>query len=73
VSFEEALTAFLDSQARVFDDSSSDPHEPRFLLVGMSARRRTLPVVHVERAECLRIIGARLATRRERASLEEED
>ncbi len=71
VSFEEATTVFLDSQARVFDDPDSGGTELRFLLVGLSAGRRVLVVVHVERREDLRIISARCATRDERRSLEE--
>jgi uncharacterized DUF497 family protein len=42
----------------------------RFLLVGLSAVRRTIVVVHVERGEILRIISAREATRHERRNLE---
>jgi uncharacterized protein len=71
VSFEEAATVFLDAYARIFDDPSGAGPEPRFLLVGLSAARRILIVVHVERGEHLRIISAREATRRERRSLEE--
>ena len=71
VSFEEAATVFLDAHAQVFDDPGSETAESRYLLVGFSAARRTLIVVHVERGAHLRIISAREATRRERRKLEE--
>ncbi len=71
VSFEEAATVFLDPLSRVFDEPDRVGSEDRFLLVGLSEARRTLLVVHVERGARLRLISARLATRRERAQLEE--
>ena len=71
VSFEEAATVFLDPHAQVFDDPESETSETRYLLVELSAARRTLIVVHVERGKRLRIISARAATRRERRTLEE--
>lgn len=72
VSFEEAATAFLDPLARIFDDPDDARGEHRFLLTGMSAKNRLVLVVHVERGDRLRIISARLATRRERSKLEGE-
>ena len=72
VSFEEAATAFLDLFARIFDDPDDARGEERFLLAGMSATNRLLLVVHVERGDRLRIISARLATRRERSNLQGE-
>ena len=71
VSFEEAATVFLDAHAQIFDDPRSGTSETRYLLVGLSAARRTLIVVNVERGKRLRIISAREATRRERRTLEE--
>jgi uncharacterized DUF497 family protein len=71
VSFEEAATVFLDPDAQVFDDPDSDVSESRYLLVGLSAARRTVVVVHVERTKRLRLISARVATRRERRAFEE--
>jgi len=71
ITFEEAATAFLDPHAQIFDDPDSDVAEVRYLLVGVSAARRTLVVVHVERTKRLRLISARLATRGERRAFEE--
>jgi uncharacterized DUF497 family protein len=73
VTFEEAATVFLDPLARVYDDPVHSSHEDRLLLVGRSAARRTLLVVHVSRGEHLRIISAREANPRERKAFEEED
>lgn len=71
VSFEEAATVFLDPRARLFDEPDRADAEDRFLIVGRSEARRLLFVVHVERGDRLRLIGARLATRSERAQMEE--
>jgi uncharacterized DUF497 family protein len=64
-----------------FDDSLSvtvpDPDhsvaEERFLLLGLSNRRRLLVVAHSEQSESIRIISARRANRRERRIYEEEE
>jgi uncharacterized protein len=70
VSFEEATTAFLDDLSVVYGDLV---HADRFVLVGMSVRRRVLVVVYAERAgpEVVRIISARRANRQERGHYEE--
>lgn len=72
VGFEEAATVFLDPLARIFDEPDQAQAEDRFLIVGYSEARRLLFVVHVERGDRLRILSARVATRRERAEIEEE-
>lgn len=46
--------------------------ERRFVIMGRSGLGRLLVVVHTERAEVIRIISARLATRRERIDYEED-
>ncbi|HXU81759.1 MAG TPA: BrnT family toxin [Polyangia bacterium] len=66
VSFDEALTAFWDPLSiTVFDDGHSE-REDRFVLIGATLRFRLVVVVHTVRGDGLRIISARLATRRER-------
>ena len=68
VSFEEAATALLDPKALAEEDDSSTG-EPRWLLLGMSARARLLTVVYTLRAEeRIRLISARKATRKEASS-----
>jgi uncharacterized protein len=70
VSFEEAATVFLDPLARTQPDPDHSHGEHRYLLLGVSFALHTLLVVHVERADRLRILSARLATRKERGILE---
>ena len=73
VTFEEGATAFLDPNARVFDDPDHSLDEDRFLLVGASLGRRLLVVVHVARDNTLRLISARVANARERATMSRKD
>jgi uncharacterized protein len=71
VSFDEAQTVFLDDHALVIaDPDHSSDEEERFVMLGMSALRRTLVVCHCfrERDDVIRLISARTATRKERAS-----
>jgi uncharacterized protein len=70
VSFEEAMTAFMDPLARIHDDPSHSESERRELLVGHSDRHRLLVVSFTERGGGVRIISARRATRREREDYE---
>ncbi len=70
----------LPAPAPAFDDPLSitilDPDhsqkEERFLLVGHSRAGRLLVIAHTERGNEIRLINARLATRRERQKYEEE-
>ena len=66
VSFEDALTVFLDPLAATFDDPEHSHDEHRMLTVGFSSDGRLLVVCHTERGGVLRLIGARRATPRER-------
>lgn len=66
ISFEEAISIFLDSEAiRIFDnDHSIDEH--RSILIGLSSVLRILVVVHVESEnDIIRIISARRANKKE--------
>ena len=74
VSFQEAATAFADPLSLTVPDPDHSDAEARFLLLGLSDRQRLLVVTHVERDDDLvRLISARLATRRERRQYEEGD
>ena len=68
VSFEEALTGFSDENALLVADPDHSNEEDRFSLLGLSAQLRMLVVCHCywERAEIIRLISARKATRVER-------
>jgi len=71
VSFEEALTAFADPLARIFDDEDHSVEEQREIIVGHSAKERLLVVCFTAQGESVRIFSARKATRRERKEYEE--
>ena len=64
VSFEEASTALLDPLSKTDLDPDHSVAEHRFITFGMSARRRLLVVSYTERDEAIRLISARLATKR---------
>ena len=65
VTFEEASTALLDPLALAQEDAASEG-EPRWVLIGMSARARLLTVIYtLRRPERIRLISARKATRKE--------
>ncbi len=68
VSFEEASTAFADANARLMSDPDHSQNEDRFILLGFSAKMRTLVVAHVYRQQGkeIRIVSARKATKNER-------
>ena len=67
VSLPEAATVFADPFALYLDDGWG---AARLLVIGTSLRERLLCVVHIERGERERIIGARLATPSERLAYE---
>jgi uncharacterized protein len=71
VSFEEATTIFADPLARTIHDPLHSEQEDRYVSVGESRRQRILVVVFTERGDNIRIISARVATRRERKDREE--
>jgi hypothetical protein len=68
VSFEEAQSIFADEFATLIDDPDHSSEEDRFVLLGLSAKLRTLVVAHCYRkdGDVIRIISARKATRKER-------
>jgi uncharacterized DUF497 family protein len=71
VSFDEAASAFFDPLSLTIPDPTHSTDEDRFVILGESSRRRLLVVVHVTRGENIRIISARVATKRERINYEE--
>jgi uncharacterized DUF497 family protein len=71
VSFEEASTVFADRLSRTIPDPLHSEEEDRFVILGESKRRRLLVVSFTERGDNIRIISARVATRRERNDYEE--
>lgn len=71
VSFEEASSVFRDPLALSIPDPLHSEEEDRFITLGESHRRRLLVVVSTDRGDTIRIISARVATRRERKDYEE--
>jgi uncharacterized DUF497 family protein len=70
VSFEEASTAFEDPLGAYYPDAL---HADRFILIGLSRQKRLLYVVHAEvKADRIRIIDARKATKHEKARYEND-
>ena len=72
VTFEEAVTVFLEPFSLTIPDTVHSDAEERFVEIGLSATNRILVVAHTERGSNIRIISARKATRAERAVYEEK-
>jgi uncharacterized DUF497 family protein len=71
VSFEEAMTVFLDDHALTGADPDHSVGESRWLIIGRSTRGRMLVVAHADDGGIIRLINARAATRREKHLYEE--
>jgi len=72
VDFTEAATAFGDPLSITILDPDHSIGEERWLLVGQSSAGRLLVVAHTDRCNEIRLINARLPTRRERDTYEKE-
>jgi len=70
VTFEEAAEVFFDPFCQ-FGDASIEA-EIRDFALGYSAGQRSLLVIHLQRAGCIRLISARLATRAEKKLYEDQ-
>lgn len=70
VSFKEASTAFGDPRSITIFDPDHSEDEQRFILLGRTYANHLVVVVHTERGPAVRIISARLATKRERRTYE---
>lgn len=72
VSFVEAATALKDPMAATGRDPDHSMEEERFITFGVSERGRLLVVAHTEKDDTLRIISARVASKKERKIYEED-
>ncbi len=73
VSFEEASTVFDDPLARILYDAEHSVEEDREIIVGHSIINRLLAISFTEKFNGnVRIISARLATKKERGRYEEQ-
>jgi uncharacterized protein len=71
VSFNEASTVFNDPLSVTFPDLDHSDGEARYVIIGLSRDGRLLIVNHTDRADRVRIISAREATRNERRFYED--
>ena len=71
VRFAESFPVFEDDDAITVTDEESDPHEVRFVSIGMGAKGRILVVIYCYRKKNVRIISARVAEPHERRQYEE--
>jgi hypothetical protein len=71
VSFSEASTVFSDTLSMTFPDPDHSLLESRYITIGLSSMGKLLIISHTDRNNCVRIISAREATRRERRFYEE--
>ncbi|EKD73890.1 MAG: hypothetical protein ACD_45C00158G0004 [uncultured bacterium] len=65
VTFDEAITCFYDPHQIAFCDPDHSEDEDREIMIARSKRNRMLLVCYTVRAEKVRIISARMATKRE--------
>ncbi len=70
ISFEEAMTVFGDPLSLTIDDPLHSRDERRYVTIGSSVNKKILVVIHAENDDIFRIIGARLATPKERRNYE---
>jgi hypothetical protein len=73
LEFAEAVTAFADPLSLVIPDPDHSAVEERFVLMGHVVDGRLVVVAFTERGQRLRVISARLASRRERRAYEESN
>ena len=71
VTFAEATEIFADSLSSTVADPDHSEHEDRFVIFGRSATNRYLVASFTERGDRIRIISARMMTRRERTAYEQ--
>lgn len=71
VAFQEAATVFGDRLAITFADPDHSMDEPRYITFGLSRQKRLLVVSPADREDGIRIISARLMSRKERKIHEE--
>jgi len=71
VSFHEASTVFGDTLAITFHDPDHSSDETRYITFGLSMFNHLMVVSHTERRGRMRIISARLMTKKERKIYED--
>ncbi|MBM2814121.1 MAG: hypothetical protein HW421_883 [Ignavibacteria bacterium] len=72
ISFYEASSVFDDLLGQIFYDPEHSNNEERFIIIGNSKYNNLLFVSFTERKDLIRIISARIATKKERKNHEEK-
>ena len=70
ISFEDASTAFFDTLSVVIGDAQHSDLEPRAILIGQTSGGKLIVIAHTDRGARIRLISARVATRKERRDYE---
>ena len=70
INFEEAKAVFRDHLAYIFDDEWHSVGEKREIIIGHDDKNRLLVVCFTEKNQMIRIISARLTTKKERQDYE---
>ena len=70
VSFEAATRVFEDELSATFPDPDHSQSEIRLITYGLGSDGKLLVVAHTERRDTIRIISARVATKKERKRYE---
>ena len=70
VSFEAATRVFEDELSATFPDPDHSQSEIRLITYGLGSDGNLLVVSHTERRDTIRIISARVATKKERKRYE---
>ena len=71
IDFGDARTVFLDPLAYIFDDKWHSFGEKREIIIGQDDKNRLLLVCFTEKNQIIRIISARLTTKKERQNYAE--
>ncbi len=71
VSFDEAVTVFVDPFSVTIPDPDHSESERRYINIGISEKGRLIVVVYTERGASIRVISCRKATSAERRFYEE--
>ena len=72
VTFVEASSVFNDPLFITLLDSDHSENEERYITIGLSNKNRLIMIAHAERANRIRIISARKATKNEEKRYFEE-
>ncbi len=72
VAFSEAVTVFGDPLSRTMLDPDHSVGERRYIIIGRTDAGRLLVIIHRDHEDLVRLISARVATRRERRQNEED-